>query len=1403
MRNQKKRTVRLRCMTVCCIAMFLTVSATPVFAEETGADFQAEYEAISYDTYDGLVSAEINTIAQTEDGYIWVGTYSGLYRYDGVRFEKANLDERISSVMVLFVDSAGRLWIGTNDSGLCCYVPETGETQFYTTENGLASYSIRALSEDDAGNIYVGTVSLMTVIDADGVATCREDMDDINSVRSLCSGKENVIAGVTNDGTLFFLKDGELILEQEFPEEGIYYASVGSDDAGTFAVGTSGNEIEYLTFAGDQVRRTGLYDTGGIAYYNDLLYDEEHGGFFFCAENGLGLLKKGGGLTDLTSESFDSSISDVIKDYQGNIWFVSNKQGVLEFSRDPFMNVFVRAGLPGAVVNSLMVKDGEIYIAMDNGLAILDAETYEKKDYDFLSYFDDVRVRHLMEDSHGNIWISTYGQDGLIRVDRDGEATLFNEATAGTLGGRFRYVLELSDGTVLAASNTGLTGIRGDEVIGTIGEDDGLNAPQILTMVEMPDGTVLAGSDGDGIYRIRDMQVTGHIGIDEGLETLVVLRIVPCRDGYLYVTSNALYYDDGQEIRRLNAFPYTNNYDIYISDEDEAWVSSSAGIFIVQLDDLLENGEYHYELLDYSRGFTTTLTANAWNTLLDLNGNLLLCCTDGVRQISTREYDASDSSYDIRVHSVICDDTPITENEEGTYVIPSSAKRIEIAASVLNFDLSNPLVRLYLEGAADEGTTVYQNDLSPLSYTNLPYGAYTLHIQILDGTEYTVLRDETFPIYKEARFTELPAVRFLGIALLVAAAGLFVWWVLRSTIIRRQYEEIRLAKDEAERANTAKSRFLANMSHEIRTPINTIMGMDEMILREDKNEPKSRYASAVLGYAVSIKRASESLLGLVNDILDLSKIESGKMNLVEQEYDTVELLRSITTMIRVRSNEKDLGFSTEIDPGLPAKLYGDDGKIKQVLLNLLTNAVKYTEKGSFTLRMKLEERTAESVTIRYSVRDTGIGIRPEDMDKLFSAFERLDEKRNSGIQGTGLGLDISRQFVELMGDELRCDSVYGEGSTFYFTLRQGIVDESPIGEFTERDESGDAAGGAYVPLFVAPEAKLLVVDDNEMNLQVLSGLLRSTRVQLDTALSGRECLKKLSEHAYHLVLLDHMMPEMDGIETLHALREDGHTLPVIALTANSAENGESYYVSEGFCGYLSKPVDGRKLEETLQRFLPEEVLLNPLSVDAAPDDEEDAKDAQLLPEWLYETEGIIPAEGVKNCGSEEAFLSALQTFYDTLPEKADEIEKAYVAEDWDFYTIKVHALKSSARIIGASELSALAEALEAAGKAQDIDTIRRDSGHLLLDYRAYSDKLERLSEDDAADKEEIDPETLAEAYEALTELSAVMDYDSVEMVLDSVKEYRLPEQDEKRIKELRIKLKELDWEAVSSLLADR
>ena len=427
-------------------------------------------------------------------------------------------------------------------------------------------------------------------------------------------------------------------------------------------------------------------------------------------------------------------------------------------------------------------------------------------------------------------------------------------------------------------------------------------------------------------------------------------------------------------------------------------------------------------------------------------------------------------------------------------------------------------------------------------------------------------------------------------ALFDSAFSMIMVGLLTSVLLmflNRMYEEenalSQRQKKEIEELNRAENHFFSSMSHEIRTPINTIIGLNEIILREDISEEVAENARNIQG-------ASKMLLSLINDILDISKIKSGKMEIVNVSYETGALFSEIVNMIWIKAKEKGLEFKLHVDSSIPSMLCGDEVRIKQVLINLLNNAVKYTSEGSVTLSVRCERQAVNRVRVWYSVEDTGQGVKKENIPYIFNAFRRVDEERNRYIEGTGLGLSIVQQLVELMGGEISVNSVYTKGSEFVVVLDQDIVDEQELGTFTLDSRARVRAGEVYQQSFEAPDAHILVVDDNDMNLMVVKKLLSETKIQIDTASSGAECLRLAQNHHYDCILMDHLMPEMDGIECLHALRVQPGGLcqdvPVVALTANAGSDNQLLYRKEGFSGYLAKPVSGALLEAAVLSILP-------------------------------------------------------------------------------------------------------------------------------------------------------------------------------------------------------------------------
>ena len=601
------------------------------------------------------------------------------------------------------------------------------------------------------------------------------------------------------------------------------------------------------------------------------------------------------------------------------------------------------------------------------------------------------------------------------------------------------------------------------------------------------------------------------------------------------------------------------------------------------------------------------------------------------------------------------------------------------------------------------------------------------------------------------------------------------------------------ATEQARRANSAKSEFLANMSHEIRTPINAVLGMNEMIIRESTSK-------SITTYARNVESAGRNLLSIINDILDFSKIEAGKMEISEGEYKLSSVLNDVTNMIVFKARQKDLKFSVSVDEGLPDGLYGDEVRVRQVITNILNNAVKYTHEGSVTMDVTGRMTADDRITLEVRISDTGIGIKEEDIPKLFKKFERVDLVQNNTVEGTGLGLSITQNLLRMMDGHVSVESVYGEGSTFTINLPQRVVSAEPIGNFHEKFERYVHALKAYRESFKAPDANLLVVDDTDMNLTVIEGLLSKTEINLDTASSGLEALSLTTSKKYDLIFMDQRMPHMDGTQTLNNIRSQEGGLnrdtPVICLTADAVSGARAKYIEQGFTDYLSKPVEGPNLETALIKYLPPEKIIVQEETDSVP---EESHEASELEEFYSRTEGLSYSEAIKNCATEEILAKTLQQFYNSIANNLRDIERFFTEHDIKNYTIKVHALKSSARLIGAQELSGMAAHLEDCGNNEDIDEIAGLTPLLLDRYREYLDKLAPLyKQDDSA--ELITPERLHEAYEAIKEFASMFDSDSIDGVISMLREYRIPESESERFNVIASCADSADWNGLEEAL---
>ena len=689
---------------------------------------------------------------------------------------------------------------------------------------------------------------------------------------------------------------------------------------------------------------------------------------------------------------------------------------------------------------------------------------------------------------------------------------------------------------------------------------------------------------------------------------------------------------------------------------------------------------------------------NAWTVFVncrieDENGELLGVC--GVSVVMTDLQDilhTYEKEYNVKINLI---------NSEG--LVQVDTDMINIENSILDIDLSD---------VTNSAEYIYQEKEN---------GGYTISKYVENLGWYLVVqsdRENNGRIYSTLLYKNVfTFIIILAICIIMVSSNL--------TIEKKKMEEHALEKEryareqetlkaQAEAASKAKGDFLANMSHEIRTPINAVLGMDEMILRESRDEK-------ILEYAGDIKRAGNTLLFLINDILDFSKIESGKMDIIPVEYDLGVVLNELLTMIRPRAEKKKLVLETVIEPETPSHLYGDEVRIRQIITNILTNAVKYTPQGKIVLRVSAEKIEEDSVELYISVKDTGIGIQEEDKKKLFDSFQRLDESRNRNIEGTGLGLSITMQLLELMGSRLEVKSTYGEGSDFYFYLKQKKLDSKIIGDFQKNYGKQSEKPAVYIEKFTAPAAKILVVDDNEMNRKVFLGLLKNLKMQIDTAACGKDSLELMSKNRYHIIFMDYLMPEMDGVETLKQaeklLDSKCKNSVFIALTANAVSGAGEMFLENGFHDFLSKPIIAPKLEEMIQKYLPKELIEAPAAK------EEDIQIENTGAEKTAENreekieQGLVDWDmGKKLCMNDEEFYrEMLGVFLES--NSTEELQKFYNAEDFENYRIKIHAAKTNLMNIGAKESSELAKKMELSLKnGEGTDCVKEHHEEFLAIY---------------------------------------------------------------------------------------
>ncbi len=815
---------------ILCLSLGLSALcfSMPVKAEEGSAADSTDYNDYVQSVYssnNGLPCGEANDIAQTNDGVLWIGTYAGLYRYNGREFRWVDDYESVKNVNCLYVDEEGRLWIGTNDNGLSIVIREK-VINVLDQSSGLPSNSVRSIIRASDGYYYVGTTGSMQVIAMNNGLKAVNTLDDVNYTESIAADEEGHVAAITSDGRLILLKGGEVVASRKLPDgEDLYNCCSFSPD-GILNVGTSTNNIYSFDVSGDNFKQRGMMTCEDVNHINNINYLND-GTLFISTDSGVSYLDESG-YHKLNTNDFNNSIDHMLCDYQGNLWFTSSRLGLLRLSKSPFRDVYGAIGMDRKVVNAIVFWQSCYYIGTDKGLDVVDRACHSKVENSLTKALDGKRIRCMFVDNNNHLWVCTYG-NGLMEYAAGGESWEYN-AENGSFGNKARIVTGLSDGTILAAGDTGISFIKDHVVKRTIGNEDGLINSMILTVTERADGTILAGTDGDGIAVLKNGEVVDMITRDDGLSSGVILRTIkdPKSEGVFLVTSNSLCYLEPEgKVRVLEKFPYFNNYDIWVRDENTLFVMSSAGIYVVERDELVAGGEIAWELLDARRGLGTSLTANSWN-YYNGKGELFLPCDTGVYIIDVDKYNSDVRSYRMQLASVRLDGVLQPSIRKGAITVGQGVSRIELSPEILNYTIQEPNVGYLLEGYDTQWTIVPQNNLNNIIYVNIPSGEYTFHLAIFDSAGDRVLEERSFELVKEGEFYETSGFYAYMMTLLILFIIWFTWLVVQRQLNQQQMK-INMANETVMAiANAVDAKDVRTHQHSLRVAEYSVLIAEEM-----------------------------------------------------------------------------------------------------------------------------------------------------------------------------------------------------------------------------------------------------------------------------------------------------------------------------------------------------------------------------------------------------------------------------------------------------------------------------------------------------------------------------------------------------------------------------------------------
>lgn len=772
-------------------AAFLLVTAA-AFAIGTTTPFSAYAEEVSstdtektsyirtiYNADNGLPCGHANDVIQTNDGILWVGSYSGLYRYNGTTFRFMDEFDTVKNVNCLFVDAEGRLWIGTNDNGVCVSIHER-VTETLGSADGLPSDSVKCITESSSGEYYIGTADKMVVVELNSGITITKTLDDILFANHASADLFGNVATVTAQGKLYILKDGEISFEIKEDDDTVF-TTCSFKENGELWAGTSDGKVFIYTIKDNAPSKPAVIECGELNGIN-CIYMQDDKTAWILSDSGVGTITNNKDFEFFETEGFNFSLENMTTDYQGNLWIASSRMGLMQLSAAVFTDIFGDYGLEGKVVNTTELRNDMLYIGTDDGLIILDRKNKQQVTNELTDLLENSRIRCIKTDLKNNLWLCTYGK-GLVELRQDGTIKSYDSDEIG-IGSRVRVCLELKNGQIAVGGDKALYFIKDEKVVDKLIYGEDLGAAKILCLLQLPDGKLLAGSDGNGIAILENNKLIGELTRENGLTSDVILRMVlDNEDNSVFIaTGNSICHYSGNTVKPLNNFPYSNNYDIILDNDGEIFVPGSSGIYVMDKKALLRGGTPEYMILNSKSGLRGSLTSNAWN-VTDKKKNIYLSTDRGVFTVNMDSYKTQRRFYRLMISKMLLDGNEVNTKRGSVITVSKDTQSVEFIPEIVNYTLEEPTISYYLEGLDNEWKQVSQKDLSRIVYTNLPSGDYRFRLAVIEPETNVILEESTYVFKKETAIYE----NTWFIVYMVIVGFLFVGW-LTWFISRTQYE---------------------------------------------------------------------------------------------------------------------------------------------------------------------------------------------------------------------------------------------------------------------------------------------------------------------------------------------------------------------------------------------------------------------------------------------------------------------------------------------------------------------------------------------------------------------------------------------------------------------------------------